>query len=281
VGRSVLRYSKHIRKQRVVHNYFHLFFVPRSALFSLFIFIWRMARFLLWSKCDDTCELFVEWHAICWKQFSCQVRNIQRVARRLLCEKSVRKVKKELALLRGVPHSVHLMNALALLSEITKTSSARFASFTYCAKGTGEIARHTLRLGASVTAAYRKDLATLEKARPTLSGIPLAACDELIASLRESIEKGVGNNSAYTGADTYVSIAKGLKVHKETGEIYVTGFSRAKVTIEAGTYKSVKSSEKTLAKNALRKRLLSGKIRQFALPATLSARMNGKEMIFE
>jgi len=203
------------------------------------------------------------------------------VAQRLLREKKCEKVKKCLVLLRLMSYIVHLMNALALLSEITKTSSARFASFTYCAKGTGEIARHTLRLGASVTAAYRKDLATLEKVRPSLAGVPLMACDELIASLKESMEKGVGNNSAYTGADTYVSIAKGLKVHKETGEIYVTGFSRAKVTIEAGTHKSVKSSEKTIAKNALRKRLLSGKIRQFALPATLSAKLNGKELVFE
>lgn len=180
-----------------------------------------------------------------------------------------------------MPHSVRLMNALALLSEITKNSSARFASFTYCAKGTGEIARHTLRLGASVTAAYRKDLATLEKVRPSLAGVPLIACDELIASLRESLEKGVGNNSAFTCADTYVSIAKGVKVHKETGEIYVSGFSRAKAVIAEGVHKAVKSSEKTIAKNKLRKGLLSGKIRQFALPATISAKLNGKELVFE
>lgn len=173
------------------------------------------------------------------------------------------------------------MKSLTLLSEIAKTSSARFASFTYQAKGTGEVARHTLRLGASVTAAYRKDLATLEKLRPTLSNVLVVACDELIASLRESLEKGVGNNSAYTCADTYVNITKGVKVHKETGEIYVSGFSRAKVTLEAGTFKTVKSSEKTLAKNKLRKGLLSGKIRQFALPATLSAKLNGKELVFE
>ena len=188
------------------------------------------------------------------------------------------------------------MNALALLSEITKTSSARFASFTYCAKGTGEVARHTLRLGASVTAAYRKDLTTLENSlcsmQSALSGgehqwkgasisVAILACEELIASLKESLEKGVGNNSGYTCADTYTTLAKGVKVHKETGEIYVSGFSRAKVTIEPGTHKSVKSSEKTIAKNKLRKVMLSGKIRQFALPATISAKLNGKELVFE
>jgi len=173
------------------------------------------------------------------------------------------------------------MKSTSLLAEILKTNSARFASFTYSAKGTGEVARHTLRLGASVTAAYRKDLATLEKQLPALSGVDVEACNELIASLRESLEKGVGNNSAYTNADTYLPIAKGVKIHKETGEIYVSGFSRAKVTLENGTFKTVKSSEKTIAKNKLRKGLLSGKIRQFALPATLSAKLNGKELVFQ
>ncbi len=180
-------------------------------------------------------------------------------------------------------HSECLMNnqTFALLAELTSTKSARFASFTYASKGTGEIARHTIRFGASIEKAYRADLAKLEKLAPTLSGVALEACNELVASLRESLEKGVGNNSGYTGADTYTSIAKGIKVHKETGEIYVSGFSRSKVTLQAGTEKKVKSSEKTIEKNKLRRLLLSGKFRQFALPATLSARVNGKELVLE
>lgn len=168
-----------------------------------------------------------------------------------------------------------------LLSELTQTKSARFVSFTHQSKSSGEIARHTIRFGASIENAYRADLAKLEKLKPALAGVALEACNELIASLRESLEKGIGNNSAFTGADTYVSIAKGIKAHKETGEIYVSGFSRSKVVIEKGAEKVTKSSAKTIEKNKLRRLLLSGKFRQFALPATLSARVNGKELVFE
>lgn len=135
-----------------------------------------------------------------------------------------------------------------------------------------------MRLGASVEAAYKKDIETLSRLAPKLGGVDAQACAELLASLRESVEKGVGNNSAYTCADTYVNVTRGVKVHKETGEVHVTGFTRSKVVLEEGTYKSVKSSEKTIARNKLRKGLLSGKFRQFVLPNVESARLNGNTL---
>ena len=173
-------------------------------------------------------------------------------------------------------------NPFALLTSIVNANGkgTRFASLTYEAKGSGEIARHTIRLGASVEAAYKKDLATLKAKLPALKGIEAIACGEMIASLAESIGKGAGNNSAYTNADTYSHIAKGIKVHKETGEVHLTGFSRQKAVIVEGFHKKVNSSEKTLAKNKLRKGLLSGKFRQFVLPNVDSARIEKEELIF-
>lgn len=177
-------------------------------------------------------------------------------------------------------HYVHLMNSLSLIKEVVANKSPRFVSLTYAAKGTGEVARHTIRIGASVENAYKADIRSLEKVRPSLAGVALLACDELLASFRESITKGVGNNSAYTCKDVYVSIAKGIKVHKETGEVHLTGFGRSKVTLKEGTYKTVNSAEKTIAKKKLQKNLLSGKFRQFVLPNIASAKMNGLELIF-
>lgn len=172
-------------------------------------------------------------------------------------------------------HNFNLITAV--LNSTAK--GPRFASLTYTAKGSGEVARHTLRLGASIEAAYKKDLAKLRAKRDGLAGIEAEACDELIESLNESLTKGVGNNSAYTGADTYTHIAKGVKVHKANGEIHLTGFSRQKAVLEAGTFKTVKSSAKTLAKNKLRKGLLSGKFRQFVLPHIASAKIQGNELV--
>ena len=94
------------------------------------------------------------------------------------------------------------------------------------------------------------------------------------------MDKGIGNNSAYTCADTYGSICRGVKYHKGTGEIYITGFTIGKEIITKGEHKVVKSSEKTIAKNALRRGMKSGKFRQFALPVVASARAEGAKLVF-
>lgn len=169
-----------------------------------------------------------------------------------------------------------LLAPLASLSNV----GARFASFTYASKGSGEVARHVVALGVNVERAYRRDLAVLQGKRNTLSGVELQACDELIASLQNSLEKGIGNNDAYTCADTYTPVCKGVKVHKENGELHVFGFSMGKTVLEAGEHKKVKSSEKTIAKNKLRKGLKSGKFRQFAFGNVASARIEGKTLVF-
>lgn len=180
-----------------------------------------------------------------------------------------------------------MLNATEMLSglvaEIAAAQGAKFVSFVYTAKGTGEVARHSLILGASTENLYERDLAKLEEMRPTLTGIALVACDELIASRRESLEKGVGNNSQYVhgaeNADTYAPTAiKGLMIHKETGHLHVRALTHGKTVITPGVYKTVKSSEKTLAKKAISKDLPSERIRQFDLGRVSRARLNGETL---
>ncbi len=171
-----------------------------------------------------------------------------------------------------------LASALSVIRS-TYAKGARFASILYTAKGSGEIARHVVCLGVSVERAYRRDIAILTAKRPALVGVALQACDELIASLRESLTVGIGNNSAYTCKDVYLNLATGIKAHAESGELYVTGFTVGKTVLSAGIHKVVKSSPKTLAKNALRKGLKSGKFRQFALDAATVIRADGKVLV--
>lgn len=170
--------------------------------------------------------------------------------------------------------------ALAILAPIAALahSGARFASLNYTAKGSGEVARHTVQLGISIENAYKRDIATLKELRPTLEGVKAQACDELIASLTTSLEGGVGNNPAYTCADTYTGICGGVKVHRETGEVFIYGRTVNKTVITPGVHKAVKSSPKTIAKNELRKLLDSGKFRQFSIAELHSARMNGETL---
>jgi hypothetical protein len=81
--------------------------------------------------------------------------------------------------------------------------------------------------------------------------------------------------------DTYTIVAKGIKVHNETGEIYIFGLRNSKTIIEQGVYPIVNSRALTLAKNQLKKDLKSSKFTQYKLSSTTLIKMNGEELIFE
>lgn len=169
-----------------------------------------------------------------------------------------------------------------IIAELVKTEACRFASITYTAKGTGETARHNLLLNVSTEGLYQKSLRILRAKKRFLSGVALEACQELIASMEESLQKGIGQNSAYTLKDTLVPVANGIKLNTHDGSLLVTAFSRGKVVLTPGTHKKVNSSEKTLAKKALERTLPKSRIRTFCLSAAQleSARLNGKTLEF-
>lgn len=171
-----------------------------------------------------------------------------------------------------------------LAALIAKAKGAKFAKVTY-RNEEGELARHTLILGASTENLYLKDIAKLEEmlADATVTGIDRAAVEFVLNSRKESLSKGIGNNSAYVhsaeNADTYLTVdgLPGIMIHKETGVMYVKALSEDKVVIEAGTpKKAVKSSEQTIARNKVRKALPSARFRQFKLAKIARAAMNGE-----
>lgn len=157
------------------------------------------------------------------------------------------------------------MDKKAIIEKINSAlaGGARFVSFLYTSKGTGETARFTIANGVKIANAYRRDLAILRQYQPADEDDATAVA-ELIESMEESLEKGVGNNSRYTCRGVYNS-EKGTLEHKANKEIFIKGFLISKEVIKPGTYKAVKSAAKTIRKNSLRKRLKSGRFRQFVL----------------
>jgi hypothetical protein len=161
---------------------------------------------------------------------------------------------------------------------VSANKGPRFASIKYTSKESGEIAVHSLTLGLNVENLYKKSLRILNGKLPYLQGVSQIAATELIASIKESLSKGIGNNSDYTLKDTMIPVFRGLKVHAQTHELYVCGFSRGKTIIQEGNYKIVKSSDKTIEKNKLRKLLPIGHLRTFSLKpeAFETLKVNGK-----
>jgi hypothetical protein len=177
--------------------------------------------------------------------------------------------------------SVAVLDFSALVALLDGNKSARFVSLVYRAKETGELARHTLLLNVNRNRCLKVDLANLTALRPTLTGVPAQACDELIASITETLT--TGENSQYTKAGYYAKEGNGNVLTSVKDVCYVRGYSIRKEVIEAGTYKSVKSAPKTIAKNALRKTLKNTKIREFRItPENFKvARADGKAIIID
>jgi hypothetical protein len=170
-----------------------------------------------------------------------------------------------------------------LLEALAKRTSASFASFTYTTKETGEVAKYHLILGATTETLYAKDIVKLNRILPLLQKIGaqphvILAAQELLNSRNESLTKGIGNNSAYTNKETYEYVEgfPGVRRHKETMALYVSGLLNHKTVIQEGTpRKPVKSAPKTIAKRRIERLLPSGKYRMFTLPNVTRAALNG------
>jgi hypothetical protein len=175
-----------------------------------------------------------------------------------------------------------VINAFAdLVALLDGNHSARFITLTYRAKETGELARHTLLLNVNRRNVLARDLAVLAKKLPMLSGDKKTACEELIASITETLN--TGQNSQYTKLGYYDKQGNGNVAVSVKDVCYVRGYSTGKLVIEKGTYRRVKSSPKTIAKNELRKDLKNTKFREFRITPEnfILARHDGKAIVIE
>jgi len=177
--------------------------------------------------------------------------------------------------------SAAVLDFSGLVALLDGNKSARFVSLVYRAKESGELARHTILLNVKRNNCLKVDLANLKAKLPTLAGIEAQACQELIDSITETLT--TGQNSQYTKAGYYTAEGNGNVQTSVKDVCYVRGYSVRKEVIEAGTYKTVKSSAKTIAKNALRKTLKNTKCRDFLItPANfLLARHEGKAIVID
>ena len=131
-----------------------------------------------------------------------------------------------------------------------------------------KIANYVINVGAKYNNAVAKDIQTLQNMDVTDAKFGfksdvatlLAAKTELINSfIKPNENRSNGQINAYT------VISAGLKVHNETGLLYVYGYKLRETVLQKGEYLPTKSSALTIAKNELRKRLRTGKFTQFSL----------------
>lgn len=149
----------------------------------------------------------------------------------------------------------------SVFSYLKDTESAQFCYLKYQNEA-GELSTYKLLLNVNFTNLYKDDLETL-KNLPTMNEIEKKAKDELMKSIQKSLDTEFQHSKNPTKNMT--TIHKSIKFHDEKDEMYLHCISLEKKIHVAGEYKSVKSSEKTIAKKNLKKNLKQNKIRFFRI----------------
>lgn len=173
-----------------------------------------------------------------------------------------------------------LKNLIALFGNLSTITGVSFVSIVY-KNEQNEIQKTLINVGVSYENAklkdieYLKDLdvktikssqnnATLEQARVALLG----------ALISPNKTRSQGQKDAYN----YLN--NGLKVHIETGQLYVVGMKVKKEVLVQGEYKADTRRPLTVAKDDIRKGMKSTQYRNYNLSNMGSVKIKGDTLIF-
>ncbi len=164
----------------------------------------------------------------------------------------------------------------AVSNSITGVSFVSIKNYTNSA---GEVANSLINVGINYETAKAKDIEFLRNINLTQHEFksPLALLEQarhdLIAAFikpNENISKGQ--------KDAYTHIFAGVKVHNETGVLYVYGYRESKTVLVEGVYKTVNSKPETIAKNELRNLLKTGKFTQYSIEVGNTIKASGETL---
>lgn len=151
-----------------------------------------------------------------------------------------------------------------------------FVSIRNYTNKSGETSNNLINVGASYENAKRKDIEFLENLDAKAHNFKSAP--DLIETARVALIEAFlkpDENRSNGQKDAYTHIVPGVKVHNETGLLYVYGYREQKTVLVKGEYKTVKSAPLTIAKNELRKLLKTGKFTQYSLELGNTIKANG------
>jgi len=144
-------------------------------------------------------------------------------------------------------------------------NGASFIGITNYNNKFGEISNLNILTGINVTNAKVKDLNTLKNLnRNDLDKISekdnldievlKTALNELITSGEKNLSKDKAEKTTQSlaQADAYIHLTNSVKMHKETTNIFITGFINNKTVLVEGEYPKVNKRVKTMCKDAIK-----------------------------
>lgn len=195
----------------------------------------------------------------------------------------------------NLPISLIASKVIENLEKTLKNSptGVSFVSINGYTNSKGEVSNVLINVGVNYGNVKAKDLNYLQNLNVDTVNIPTKigeakrreainslndAKDALIASqIAPSVTRSNGQKNAYTR----LSAAPQIKVHNESGKIYIEGYQVNKKVLVKGTYKEVNSRPLTIAKNAIKEGMKVSKIRQYSLTEIKNMTINKNTLEFK
>jgi len=163
-----------------------------------------------------------------------------------------------------------------LIDKFASLKGAKFIGIQGYRNQYGEIANHILNVNVNIRKAKEKDLQTLKSFSHELLQhycaehnvrieIGMQALKELIRSAERNLTDDNQTAHSIGQTETYISLGKGLRLRKETLEVYLSGFANSKEVLVEGNYPSTNKQAKTIIKDEIRKYLKMNKFKHFNL----------------
>jgi len=196
-----------------------------------------------------------------------------------------------------IPVTTIAAKVIKKLNEAVKKSptGVSFARVNGYTNSSGEKSNVTINIGVNYGNVKEKDLKYLQNldvntlVRESNDEKEIIGLDkELLIEAKEALLKPYINpkqettNRSKAQSDAYTRIegAPQLKVHNDTGLIYLEGYQVSKTILLEGEYKKVKSRPLTIAKKEIKKGMKVSKIRQYKLDGINNLSISGDTIEF-
>lgn len=176
----------------------------------------------------------------------------------------------------------NLGKLLAVISQIKTPSFVRVLNYSND-KGNGEVANYTINLGISYANAKQSDTEFLKDAN-NFKDIDFGSVKHLAEQARkEMLESRVNPkratvNRSEAQTEAYITVCPNVRVHKESGRVFIYGLVVRKDVVKEGSYDKVDSSPLTIAKRKIEKTLKATQFRQLAFDKLDTVKAKGEEI---
>lgn len=168
-----------------------------------------------------------------------------------------------------------------MLLSVANQVTPKFVAIRNYENNEGEVANYVINIGVDYGNAKNSDTELLRNkenfTKIDFGKLAMYADQARVALLEANLKP---SNQSKAQTDAYTTIFENVRVHNDSGRVFVFGFKIQKTVLIKGSYKSVNSSDLTLAKDKIRETLRAPKFRQYALDKIKEVRMNGETIEF-